>query len=195
MTRHDGDDRAAVFVIATARGHYDEPGHPLLFNLLNEMDGLAATDDVLFVLTTNRPDVLEPALAARPGRIDHAVEIGLPGERERRLLLDLYLAGSGRDLTILDSVVERTAGVTASFMKELVRRAVLVVLERSGTWHTAGDGSGELDGSTGLSGSPGSLVVDEAAVVTDDDLEAALVELLHSASSVTQSLFGLASDA
>ena len=156
-----------IDIIATARGHYDEPGHPLLFNLLNEMDGLAATDDVLFVLTTNRPDVLEPALAARPGRIDHAVEIGLPGEGERRLLLDLYLGDVEIDSSAaaLDSVVERTAGVTASFVKELVRRAVLVVLER--------------------------IDADGPVVITDDDLEAALDELLSSTSAVSQSLFGL----
>ena len=34
--------------------------------------------DVVFVLTTNRADLLEPALAARPGRVDQAVELGLP---------------------------------------------------------------------------------------------------------------------
>ena len=36
---------------------------PLLFELLNQMDGLADDADVLFLLTTNRPDLLEPALA------------------------------------------------------------------------------------------------------------------------------------
>ncbi|MDH4277886.1 MAG: ATP-binding protein [Acidimicrobiia bacterium] len=159
-----------IDIIATARGHYGEPGHPLLFNLLNEMDGLAATDDVLFVLTTNRADVLEPALAARPGRIDHSVEIALPGGPERRRLLDLYLSGTAHELTNVDAVVERTDGVTASFMKELVRRAVLVALERRG--------DGEGDGNCGV-------------VITDDHLDTALGELLESASAVNRSLFGL----
>jgi ATP-dependent 26S proteasome regulatory subunit len=45
------------------------PGqHPLLFQLLNEMEGMHPADDVTFLLTTNRADLLEPALAARPGR-------------------------------------------------------------------------------------------------------------------------------
>ncbi len=51
---------------------------PLLFELLNEMDGLAHDVDILFLLTTNRPDLLEPALAARPGRVDQAIEIPMP---------------------------------------------------------------------------------------------------------------------
>ena len=44
-----------------------EPTNAILFELLNGMDGLDEDHDVLFVLTTNRADLLEPALAARPG--------------------------------------------------------------------------------------------------------------------------------
>src|SRR4051812_32840971 len=46
----------------------------LLNKLLNEMDGLREDADILFVLTTNRPEALEAALAARPGRVDQAIE-------------------------------------------------------------------------------------------------------------------------
>ena len=53
----------------------------VLFDLLDAMDGAAGDADLLFVLTTNRADLLEPALAARPGRVDVAVEIDLPDAR------------------------------------------------------------------------------------------------------------------
>ncbi|MBV8218619.1 MAG: ATP-binding protein [Solirubrobacterales bacterium] len=91
------------------------------------MDGAAPDADLLFVLTTNRADLLEPALAARPGRVDVAIEIDLPDDEGRRRLLALY----GRSLPLRLSetetreVVERTDGVTASFVKELLRRAML----------------------------------------------------------------------
>ena len=62
----------------------------MLFDLLDAMDGAAADADLLFVLTTNRADLLEPALAARPGRVDVAVEIDLPDAEARRRLLELY---------------------------------------------------------------------------------------------------------
>jgi hypothetical protein len=103
--------------------------NPVLFQLMNEMSGLGADADVAFVLTTNRPDALEPALAARPGRVDLAVEIPLPAEAERRCLLELY--GEGLDLTSadLDEVVLRTGGMTASFFRELLRKASLAALE------------------------------------------------------------------
>jgi SpoVK/Ycf46/Vps4 family AAA+-type ATPase len=49
--------------------------------------------DLLFLLTTNRADLLEPALAARPGRVDVAVEIDLPDADARRRLFDVYSRG------------------------------------------------------------------------------------------------------
>lgn len=101
----------------------------LLFQLLNEMDGLAGDSDVLFVLTTNRVDLLEPALAARPGRVDQAIELPLPDAEARRRLLDLYLPGEAPTAELAPDakqrVLERTEGVAAAFIKELARRATL----------------------------------------------------------------------
>ena len=78
-----------VDLIAEDRGMH--PGqHPLLFQLLNEMDGLAEDADVVFVLTTNRADLLEPALAARPGRVDQAVALELPDAGGPPALFELY---------------------------------------------------------------------------------------------------------
>lgn len=119
-----------VDLVAFERTMTSMGANPLLFQLLNDMDGLASDADVVFVLTSNRVDLLEPALAARPGRIDQAVEIALPDASCRRRLLDLYL----RDLELgsdgLDDVVERTDGVSAAFVKELARRAALVAADR-----------------------------------------------------------------
>ena len=120
-----------VDLIAAERGMYGTEPTPLLFQLLNEMDGLTPTDDVCFVLTTNRAEILEPALVARPGRIDQAVEIGLPDEAAREQLLRLYLDRTPHSVTDLAPVVQRTEGVTASFMKELVRRAAFAAINEA----------------------------------------------------------------
>jgi SpoVK/Ycf46/Vps4 family AAA+-type ATPase len=100
---------------------------PVLFDLLDAMDGAAPDADLVFVLTTNRADLLEPALAARPGRIDVAIEIDLPDAEARRRLLFLYSRSLPIRLTDseTDEIIERTDGVTASFIKELLRRAML----------------------------------------------------------------------
>lgn len=97
----------------------------MLFELLEALDGLDGDADVTFVMTTNRPDLLERALAQRPGRIDLAVEIPLPDRDARRSLFALYSRDIGFSAEVLDSAADRAEGVTASFAKELIRRAVL----------------------------------------------------------------------
>jgi nucleoside-triphosphatase THEP1 len=153
-----------VDLIAEERGMH--PGqHPLLFQLLNEMDGLAEDSDVVFLLTTNRADVLEPALAARPGRVDQAVSMQLPDAEARRRLFHLYRRDLAVDESHLDSVVERTEEVTASFLKELLRRAALV----------AADQRAEEVGPLSVSA---------------EQLDAALDELLDTRNAMTRTLLG-----
>ena len=115
--------------------HRDGPWQhtPAALNrLLNEMDGVGTDARLLFVLTTNRPEVLEPALAARPGRIDQAIEIGLPEDRERRVLLRRCARGLPLADETIAQVSRRAGKVSPAFLKELVRRAAQAMLERAG---------------------------------------------------------------
>ncbi len=150
-------------LIAEARD-YGGGEQPLLFQVLNEMDGLGDDTDVAFLLTTNRADLLEPALAQRPGRVDLAVEIPLPDAEGRARLLALYGAGLDLGKEVADEVVTRTEGTTASFTKELVRRSVLIAAERESP-HTA-----------------------------PEDVHAALDELLSDRDLLTRRLLGVRGD-
>ena len=148
-----------------AEDRYDpDGGGTVLFQLMDQMSGLGEDADVAFVLTTNRPDALEPALAARPGRVDLAIEIPLPDAEARRRLIDLYARGLDLRLADADAVVARTEGVTASFVKELLRKAALVALE-DGREHVA-----------------------------DADVAAALDELLSEGAALTRILLGSGGD-
>jgi hypothetical protein len=116
-----------VDLIAMDRDFSEGP-NPLLFTLLDAMDGVGSDADVTFMLTTNRADILEHALADRPGRVDLAVEIPRPDAACRERLLRLY----ARDVALdgdVSGVAAATEGVTASYIKELVRRAVLAALQ------------------------------------------------------------------
>jgi ATP-dependent 26S proteasome regulatory subunit len=141
---------------------------PVLFELLDAMDGAAPDADLLFLLTTNRADLLEPALAARPGRVDVAVQIDLPDADARRRLLDLYGRGLPLRLseTEVDQIVERSDGVTASFLKELLRRAMLEAL------HDDAD----------------------SPVLTAAQMSRALDDLLDAGQQLTRSLLGVGND-
>lgn len=101
----------------------------VLFELLNQMDGLADDADVLFLLTTNRPDILEPALASRPGRVDQAIELPLPDAEGRRRLFDLYSEGMAIELQNRDQLIEQLEGVSGAFIRELLRKAALLAVD------------------------------------------------------------------
>jgi hypothetical protein len=104
----------------------------LLNSLLNEMDGLKENSDILFILTTNRPQDLEAALANRPGRIDQAIEVPVPDAPSRDKLVRLYSNGLKITDALVVEAVQRTDGVSAAFIKELMRRTAQAAIARDG---------------------------------------------------------------
>lgn len=118
-----------VDLVAEERTHQNTACNTILFELLNQMDGLADDADVLFLLTTNRAEILEPALAARPGRVDQAIEIPLPDAGCRHRLLELYGQGLNLQLAKRDELVARTEGVSAAFVRELLRKAAVMAAD------------------------------------------------------------------
>jgi len=154
-----------VDLIGTERDNQEIGANALLFELLNQMDGLADDVDILFVLTTNRPDVLEPALAARPGRVDQAIEVPPPDAECRRRLFELYSRGMRVEIADWDRLIERTAGVSGAFIRELLRKAAVYAAEDDG---------------------------ESSLVVRDRHLEEGLAELLVAGGPLTKSLLGAA---
>ena len=121
-----------VDLIARDRNEMGPCEESLLNNLLNEMDGLKEDADILFILTTNRPEQLESALANRPGRIDQAIEVPLPNDVGRTKLVRLYGKGLPLDETLVAEATQRTKGVSAAFIKELMRRVAQASIARDG---------------------------------------------------------------
>jgi len=112
-----------VDLVARNRERMNDPCEEVLLNrILNEMDGLAEEADLFFILTTNRPEQIEPALTSRPGRIDQAIEIPFPDAEGRERLIRLYGANLDLSPELRAEAVKRTEGVSAAFIKELMRR-------------------------------------------------------------------------
>lgn len=123
-----------VDLIARNRSDMQSACEEVMLNkLLNEMDGLKESADILFVLTTNRPQSLEEALASRPGRIDQAIEFPLPDDEGRTNLVRLYSQGLTLDDSLVEVIVRKTDRVSAAFIKELLRRITQYSLERNDT--------------------------------------------------------------
>jgi cell division protease FtsH len=155
-----------VDLIAPDRSFGPVGANPLLFEVLNQIDGLGDDVDVTFILTTNRVDILERALSERPGRVDAAVEIAPPDAEGRARLFRLYgalLGIAALDDAELASAVASTEGRTATYLREVVRRAALRAAE------TQPSGTLQVDG---------------------EMLSAAAVELLDDRATLTRSLLG-----
>lgn len=122
-----------VDLIARKRDEmYGPCDESLLNKLLNEMDGLREDAAILFVLTTNRPEDLEAALASRPGRIDQAIEFPLPDEQGRRRLIRLYACGLALTDETIEIAAKKTKNASPAFIKELMRRCAQYCLENGG---------------------------------------------------------------
>jgi ATP-dependent 26S proteasome regulatory subunit len=113
-------------------------GNQVLGELMNQMDGLAGRDDVAVILTSNSWEFLEKAITERPGRIDQILMFEPPGREHRRVLLARLTEKLSREAA-LDRLVELTDGLTPAQIKELVKRAAVASLRRSGTaaWERA----------------------------------------------------------
>jgi hypothetical protein len=156
-----------VDLVALERTMPGQGANPLLFELMNEMDGVGSDTDIIFLLTTNRADLLEPALAARPGRVDLAIEIARPDPLCRRRLIELYGHELSLSTAVKDSLVDRTEGVSAAFIKELLRRSALLAVTHDDA---------------------------ETTVVSDTYVDAALEELLLASDELTRALLGARHD-
>src|SRR6266581_4644454 len=137
------------------------------YGLLSESLAIArALEPVLVVLTTNRPEVLEPALAMRPGRVDQAIEVGLPGEAERRLLVRRYAGALRVEHGLAGEIARRIGRVSPAFIKELMRRAAQAMLERGGDQALEpGDINRAIDDMLGAAGKLGARMLGAAGAI------------------------------
>ena len=104
-----------------------------LNQLLVEMDGFDATSGVIVLASTNRPDILDPALL-RPGRFDRQIVVDRPDVDGRLAVLAVHTRGVtlGPDVD-LAVLARRTAGFTGADLENLVNEAALLATRRDDT--------------------------------------------------------------
>jgi cell division protease FtsH len=106
-------------------GGHDER-EQTLNQLLVEMDGFEAKDNIIMIAATNRPDILDPALL-RPGRFDRQVTVDRPDRKGRAQILAVHTRGKPLDKEInLDNLAGQTPGFTGADLSNLVNEAALL---------------------------------------------------------------------
>ncbi len=110
-------------------GGHDER-EQTLNQMLSEMDGFEATESVVMMGATNRPDILDPALL-RPGRFDRQIVVPLPDLEERLPILAVHSKDKriGPDVD-LGVVARGTPGMSGADLANLVNEAALHAVRR-----------------------------------------------------------------
>ncbi|HYA31757.1 MAG TPA: ATP-dependent zinc metalloprotease FtsH [Thermodesulfovibrionales bacterium] len=111
-------------------GGHDER-EQTLNQLLSELDGFEAHEEVIVMAATNRPDVLDPALL-RPGRFDRHIIIDRPGWKERKAILEIHVRGKAVSHDVdLESVARGTPGMTGADLENLANEAALLASRKN----------------------------------------------------------------
>ncbi|QTN41155.1 ATP-dependent zinc metalloprotease FtsH [Marinobacter salsuginis] len=128
------DAPALIFIdeldaIGRSRGAGLGGGHDereqTLNQILTEMDGFEAHENVLVLAATNRPDVLDSALL-RPGRFDRKITLDRPHKEARAAILKVHVrkVPLANDVD-LEQLAARTIGFSGADLKNLVNEAAL----------------------------------------------------------------------
>lgn len=121
-------------------GGHDER-EQTLNQILSEMDGFSSNESIMMMAATNRPDVLDPALT-RPGRFDRQITIELLQKKARRDILKIHTQEVPlAEDTDLDTLEEKTVGLSGADLKNLVNESALLAARKN----KEGVGSRELN--------------------------------------------------
>ena len=110
-------------------GGHDER-EQTLNQLLVEMDGFSTNEGIIVMASTNRPDILDPALL-RPGRFDRHILIDRPDVKGREAILKVHIKGKPlADNVNLEILAKRTPGFTGADLANMVNEAALLTARR-----------------------------------------------------------------
>ena len=132
--------RAIIFIdeldsIGRKRGAGLGGGHDereqTLNQMLSEMDGFEASEGIVVLAATNRPDILDPALL-RPGRFDRQGVVPLPELSDRRDILAVHAKGKSlADDVDLDVLARGTPGMSGADLANLINEAALIAVREN----------------------------------------------------------------
>ncbi len=110
-------------------GGHDER-EQTLNQLLVEMDGFESNEGVILIASTNRPDVLDPALL-RPGRFDRQVVVPMPDIKGRTEIIKVHLKRSPIDPGVNPEILAKgTPGFSGADLENMVNEAALIAAKK-----------------------------------------------------------------
>lgn len=93
----------------------------------SEMDGIKSLHDVVIILASNRPDLIDPAVL-RPGRIDRKIKVGRPNKEAAAEILKVYLT---TDLPLDPVLVKDRGGEQMQAVASLIQEIIESIFRRT----------------------------------------------------------------
>jgi proteasome regulatory subunit len=109
-----------------------------LMQLLAELDGFDALENVKIIAATNRPDILDEALL-RPGRFDRVIEIPIPDEVGRKAIFKLNIDKMSTKKIQLKPIVDKTNGFSGAEIKATCVEAGMIAIRQGRGYITQTD--------------------------------------------------------
>src|SRR5207249_7052092 len=92
----------------------------------SEMDGIDSLQDVVIILASNRPDLIDPAVL-RPGRIDRKIKVSRPNRGSAAAILNVYLTD---DLPLDRQWIDQHGGDRKKACADLIEHALSAIFSR-----------------------------------------------------------------
>ena len=108
-------DEAESLLRTRSSGRFNNISNTLVPQFCAEMDGLVSLENVVVMLTSNRPDYIDPAVL-RPERIDRKVKIVRPDRRSSRDIYKIYLS----DVPLDPALIREHKGDCTGALDELL---------------------------------------------------------------------------
>ena len=99
----------------------------LFRSFCSEMDGIESLRDVVIILASNRPDLIDPAIL-RPGRIDRKIKVSRPNRQSAVEILKVYLTN---ELPLDQALVAERGGDKATASASLVEEVIDQIYKRT----------------------------------------------------------------
>jgi len=102
----------------------------VISQLLTEMDGITAIEDIVVIAATNRPDIVDPAVL-RPGRFDRLIYVPEPDEPARLEIFKIHMKNMPLSKDVDMEKLARTAGgYSGADISSVCREAAMTALKR-----------------------------------------------------------------
>ena len=121
-----------IDVFGRKRGVGRDSHQEVMMELARLMDGFDTEDGITVIATTNRPDVLDPALM-RPGRFDKPLVVPAPDMKGRKEILDIIVRERKMPLKVdvdLEAIAKKTPGFAGADLNLLVNEAAFCAARR-----------------------------------------------------------------